>query len=259
MIAGYKNKTVKAHLRKKIEEWFLNAPNMGKEVIICGGAVSSLLLGETPNDYDLYFKNRALCKKVMSYYFPGEPLIDLEEGVQFASRPLIKEMKPYYNSIKFVSENAISLKDNIQLISRFVGEPTDIFKNYDFISTNMAYDYANDSLILDPRALQALLSKTLIYSGSRYPLASILRIRKFLDRGWSISVGQILKIVLQLNKLDLSDPVVLKEQLLGVDSEYTTELIAKLCNLTTGEIHSEVLDELIDDVFDENLRLNILR
>jgi len=255
-MSGYKNKTVKKHLRKKIEGWLSHIPYTGKEVLICGGAVNSLLLGETPNDYDIYFKDYDHCKSIMSHYFPHHPKNEVAEGVQFIGRPLIGR---YAKGVKFVSENAISLDNSIQLISRFVGNPREIFSNYDFIHTNMAYDYDEDRLVLDAVALQALLSKTLIYNGSRYPLASILRIRKFLDRGWSISVGQILKIVLQRNKLDLSDPVVLKEQLLGVDSEYATELIEKLCNLTPGEIHSEVLDELIDDVFDEILRLNILK
>jgi len=259
-MTGYKNKTIKQHLNKRVTAWLSTLPIKLREkipvdVLVCGGAIGSMLLGDEPNDYDIYFKRQPSCRLVMDHYFSMHPIIALSEGLRFDGRPHILHQK----DVKFVSENAISLKDNIQLISRFVGKPREIFSNYDFIHTNLAYNYFKDELILHPMALQSLMSKTLIYSGSKYPLASILRIRKFVERGWTISVGQILKITLQLNKLDLSDPVVLSEQLLGVDSQYTEQLIDKLCNLTTGDTEPEVLDELIDNIFDENLKLNVLK
>ena len=48
-----------------------------------------------------------------------------------------------------------------------------------------------------------------------YPIASLLRIRKFIERGWRITAGQMLKIIWQLQDVNLSDPAVMREQLTG--------------------------------------------
>ena len=36
--------------------------------IVTGGAIVSLLQGEMPNDFDLYFKNTNVCVKLANYY-----------------------------------------------------------------------------------------------------------------------------------------------------------------------------------------------
>lgn len=56
--------------------------------------------------------------------------------------------------------------------------------------------------------------------GSKYPLCSIIRTRKFIARGYHINAGQYLKMAFQLNELDLKDHKVLYDQLAGVDTAY---------------------------------------
>jgi hypothetical protein len=100
--------------------------------------------------------------------------------------------------------------------------------------------------------LKALMSRTLIYKGSLYPIASLFRIRKFLNRGFRISAGQMLKIVWQVNELNLSDRDVLREQLLGVDMAYMHQLIAALQDVKAHEkVDGTYLAEIIDTIFDE--------
>jgi acyl carrier protein len=50
--------------------------------------------------------------------------------------------------------------------------------------------------------------------------------RKFIDRGWTISAGQVLKMAFQIKDLNLYDVLTLKEQLIGVDSVYFLELLS---------------------------------
>ena len=52
--------------------------------------------------------------------------------------------------------------------------------------------------------------------------------RKFIQRGWTINAGEILKMVFQLNSMDLTDIHVLEEQLIGVDTAYFRQLIDAL-------------------------------
>lgn len=130
--------------------------------------------------------------------------------------------------IKFISANAITLSDKIQLVTRFYGTPEEIHKNFDFVHAMGVYDYHDNELHTTTEQLEALLSKTLIYKGSLYPLASIFRARKFINRGWGIDAGQYLKMAFQLNDLDLLDPYTLEEQLTGVDLLYFYQIISDL-------------------------------
>lgn len=128
----------------------------------------------------------------------------------------------------FLSANAITLANGIQLVTRFLGEPEVIHKFYDFIHCTCYWSSWDGKLELPAAALEAILTQELRYVGSLYPLCSIIRIRKFVKRGWSINAGQILKMCWQLNKLDLSSIAVLDDQLTGVDAHYFRQVIARL-------------------------------
>lgn len=130
---------------------------------------------------------------------------------------------PKYQPV-FLSANAITLSDKIQVIIRFYGEHNDIHGNYDFIHCTNYWD-SKGGLVLNQPALEALLSKELYYIGSKYPLCSIIRTRKFIKRGWNINAGQYLKMCYQLSKLDLDNFEVLEDQLTGVDVAYFHQLI----------------------------------
>lgn len=177
---------------------------------------------------------------------PGEAL----DGAKQIAQELESESKADYHPV-FISANAISLHGRVQLIFRFVGEPERIHDNYDFVHcTN--YWTSWGGLTLQAPALEALLAKELRYVGSRYPVCSIFRARKFLDRGWTITAGQLFKIAHQVSKLNLSDYRVLEDQLIGVDTAYFSQVLSAL---RTGKddgdysVDETYLINLIDKVF----------
>lgn len=163
-----------------------------------------------------------------------------------------KESKPKYRPV-FLSTNAISLSDSIQVVTRFYGKADEIHENYDFIHCTCSWRAATGELGLPPAALEALLARELVYKTSRYPLCSIIRTRKFLKRNWSINAGQYLKMAWDLNKLDLTNPDVLEDQLVGVDAAYFQEVIDALRTemKKTGatSIDGTYLMEIVDKVF----------
>lgn len=130
--------------------------------------------------------------------------------------------------VKFISANAITLSDKIQLVTRFFGDADEIHKNFDFVHATGVWDSETGKLTTSTEQLEALINRALIYKGSLYPLASIFRARKFIYRGWTIDAGQYLKMAFQLNKLDLLDPYTLEEQLTGVDLLYFYQIISDL-------------------------------
>lgn len=164
-----------------------------------------------------------------------------------------KEKEKTEYSPVFLSTNAITLSDKIQIIGRYAGEPDVIHENYDFDHCKSYWTSWDSNLVLRPESLEAILSKRLVYSGSRYPICSMIRVRKFVQRGWRISAGQILKMAMQISELDLKDINVLEEQLTGVDAAYFGEIISilqkKMEETNTKEIDSTYLMKLIDKIF----------
>ena len=116
------------------------------------------------------------------------------------------------------------------------------------------YDYNDNTLTTNIEQLESLLSKSLVYKGSLYPLASIFRARKFIQRGWSIDAGQYLKMAFQLNDMDLLDPYTLEEQLTGVDLLYFYQIISdlKYKQLTNDDFKpsTDYFIEIIERIFE---------
>jgi len=162
-----------------------------------------------------------------------------------------KEGKPKYR-VLFVTSNAITLSDDIQLILRFQGDPADIHKNYDFVHCTNYWCSWDKKLTLRPEALEAIITKELRYIGSKYPICSMIRTRKFITRGWTINAGQFVKMAYQVSKLDLDDANVLEDQLVGVDSAYFSQVISELRKKeegAPGKLDGTYLMTLIDKIF----------
>ena len=68
------SKNIKRHLGNKLRDWMEsiedeNVKAVVKEnTIITGGALVSLLTGETVHDYDVYFRTKDACIAVAKYY-----------------------------------------------------------------------------------------------------------------------------------------------------------------------------------------------
>lgn len=262
-----------------------------KDAIITGGSIASLLMGEEVNDYDVYFSTKDTALSVASYYVEkfnktnqkSQAEVKEEEdrikiniqsnGVaceddnqeilessfdsavdalsQIDDTPYADQQKPRYRVV-FMSSNAITLANDIQIVIRFYGAPEEIHKNYDFAHcTN--YWTKDSGVVTNSDALEALITRELVYMGSKYPLCSIIRTRKFIKRGFHINAGQYLKMCFQLNELDLTDVKTLEDQLIGVDSSYFNMLITgiknKIENDPSFKITTPYVVSIIDKIF----------
>lgn len=314
-MSGKQIKTINQILTKKVDKWLesIEDEDLRKicksDVIVTGGSIASMLLGEEVNDYDLYFKNYDTTVRVAKYYLEKfqkgrkanqggisysmsvEELKDtldrprvrivvksagivgdeqtedyqyferdgvdtpeagdyVEEAFQNAEgevTPEAQETKPDYHPV-FLSSNAITLKGGVQLILRFHGDHEAIHENFDFVHC-MNYWTRKEGVVVNTDSLLALMSKTLVYRGSLYPVCSVFRAKKFIQRGWSINAGQYLKMAMQISELNLNNPIILEEQLTGVDVAYFQEVINK-CKEKDGEtIDTAYLMEIVNRMF----------
>lgn len=283
-------KHIKQHLNKKMNDWLASIDNeevktaIKGNVIITGGALVSLLTGDDVKDYDVYFKTKEALKTVAEYYVKkwnamsattasvaedndgrvrifissvgvAGDNVDTEECEECteSSEKKPKEKSKEKYSPKFLTSNAITLTDKIQVVVRFYGEVEELHKNYDYVHCTCSWSFSDNELVLPSRALEAIINKELYYMGSKYPLCSIFRARKYINRGYTINAGQYLKMVMQLNEMNLKDIEVLKDQLMGVDSAYMSMLIEAIAEQKEKdenfEIDSEYVIELVNRIF----------
>lgn len=319
-MAGYKAKTIKAIISKKIGKWIESIEDealrtqVSKSVVVTGGAIASMLQGEEVNDFDVYLKDFDTACKVAQYYVgkfaprqktginvklyvdmdattqrvkivakssgivsedgtetpyqyfesaPGEEaeayvseimdqpdqIMDAHEQTLDAALKVTNEDgRPKYRPV-FLTSNAITLSDKVQIVLRFQGEPDIIHENYDFVHCTSYWTSWDNKLVLKPEAMEAILSKELKYIGSKYPICSLVRLRKFITRGWRINAGQILKMSMQISELDLTDVDVLEDQLTGVDTAYFVQLIRSLRDKDPNKVNAAYLVEIIDRLF----------
>jgi hypothetical protein len=324
-MAGYKAKSIKAILSKKIGAWIDTIEDtdlqekLKKSVIVTGGAIVSMLQGEEVNDFDIYIRNHDVTVQLAEYYvgrfksrkqkgievqlsvtdvdgrvkinaksagvagiegtekpyqyFEGRadeegeeyvrslmdnpevvitqvnPTEIEDEYVETEQKTLKTEKKNKAYRPVFLTSNAITLSDKIQIVLRFYGEPDEIHDNYDFVHCTSYWTNWDNKLVLRPEALEAILSKELKYVGSKYPICSIVRLRKFIKRGWQINAGQIVKMAMQISELDLTRVDVLEDQLTGVDTAYFVQLIERLKEKDPEKVNTAYLIEIIDRLF----------
>lgn len=291
------SKNMAKSLKAKLDDWckYIDDKEVIKTIkenaIVTGGALVSLLNGDKPNDYDIYFKDKESVVKIAQYYAQkwneahedkssvlikddndriqcfiqsaGAVMEDDENGIDDSSEPETepfteetedeqKQEKPKYRP-RYFSTNAISLSNDIQIVIRFYGDVDKIHENYDFVHCTCSYDYKANKVNLPAKALEAIINKELVYTGSKYPLCSIIRTRKFLSRGYTINAGQYLKMALQLNELNLKDLNVFKDQLTGVDSAFFSQAIDMIAKKqeedSSFQIDNTYLFKIINRIF----------
>ena len=74
--------------------------------------------------------------------------------------------------VSFLSQNAISLTDDIQVVLRFHGNAEQIHKTFDFIHATNYFTF-EEGLVTNKAALESILTKSLKYQGSLYPLKKV--------------------------------------------------------------------------------------
>jgi hypothetical protein len=190
---------------------------------------------------DFYERNKGSKEKGRVFIFIRSAGIAVEKEIDLedCENPLDEDVentgdtaKPKYRPV-FFSSNAVSLSDKIQIVTRFYGTPEQIHASLYYIHATNYCTSEEGKQTLSNEASEACHNKELIYIGSKYPVCSLFRMRKFLDRGFKITAGEILKIAMNINEFNLTDVNVLQDQLIGVDSAYFNGLICAIKSKTS--------------------------
>lgn len=104
---GFKTKTIELTIRNKIKGWLGSIDDIElrdqvrNHYIVTGGAITSMLLGDLPNDYDVYIDDVDVAAKLASYYISRLPAVDNE-----MTRTPIVEVPPERNRVSIKVKSA---------------------------------------------------------------------------------------------------------------------------------------------------------
>ena len=145
---------------------------------VAGGAIASLLQGDTPKDVDIYCESDVVSKEMM------QKLIT-------TNRKDIKETKEYRDFYaedgKMVSEWAVTMKNGASFIFKNAGKPAEIKKSFDYVHTTAHYQFLTidreAKLFISPLAYHCAVNKLLIVNNTKR--VTVGRRDKFINRGYT--------------------------------------------------------------------------
>ena len=196
--------------------------------IIAGGMITSLFTRNEIHDVDVYFRR------------PEDLAAFVEEiwGSYIASHTKKATM--------FVTRNRNIGKDiYVQVIHfKYFQTPQEVFDTFDFTHVMGAYDFAIEDFILHKDFLKHNAQRILKFNkNTAFPLISLIRSNKYMDRGYSISKPELMRIILTCMNLEINSYDELKEHLGGM----------------YGESYDKVFENVKDEEFNLEEAINRLQ
>lgn len=158
------------------------------KAVLAGGALTSLYTNKEVNDYDIYFKSVEGFQSFVNDIY-GTP----NSNNIISSYDLI---------VNFATDRSILCKEKdsgneIQLVVyKMFPQIEDIFNAFDFTINMCAYDFETGQMWAHPDFLKHCSQRYLSFNDrTDYPVVSALRVQKYVDRGYTISKAEMLRIL----------------------------------------------------------------
>lgn len=200
------------------------------EAIIAGGAILSVFTHQPINDIDVYFKD----KKSLADAF-------------------VKVTKEWGTVYLGHTDKSITLKDReTETIVQFIyfdyfKDAEAVFESFDFTVCMAAIELSeetNDVLTLGKDFLSDVASRTLHFNaGTKFPYVSLVRTRKYVDRGYKIGKGNLLAIAMACAEKRIVNWQMAKYQLGGV---YGNQFELEVKNYGQEDEEPFTIDRLIE-------------
>lgn len=183
--------------------------------IIAGGAITALFTGNKIRDWDIYFRNAEDCAKAVTWFgINGELVNETDTSKSFR---LGKQEKPY----------------QLIVLPALFGDPATIFTYYDFTVCMGAYQFTPDGqdegFVFGADYFKHIGQRRLVFhTGTMFPICSMLRVMKYIKKGFFITGMELLKIGLSIHALEIETYADLRVQLQGIDTAFLSELTTQM-------------------------------
>lgn len=148
------------------------------DMFLSGGAIASLIQGGEVNDWDVYFMN-PLAQKIVTNLFTTNNVLSNDIAVVDEK---YREVMGTSDG-RCITENAMTLKNGIQLITKHNGTPDEIRETFDFVHCKPYYHFGKDRLFISKEQFDLCHNKKLKIN-NRNSL-TLWRQSKFEQRGYT--------------------------------------------------------------------------
>lgn len=208
--------------------------------MLAGGALTSIYRKKPIADFDLYFRSK-------------EDLADIIEQLE-ADRFVC--MAKSDRSALFVSQKRKIIDDpdsNIKInviYFKYFKNLQNVFRFFDFTCCMGGYDFKHDKFVFHDEFHRDNLLGNIVYSASsKYPLAALLRVQKYIKKGFKISKKEMIKIILHCHEKPIVSMKDLEDQVGSVYGTNIREAVGDIEPFSIGEV-LEKLSEMEDTDFE---------
>lgn len=162
--------------------------------IVAGGMITSIFCDRKINDVDVYFHN----KEDLANFIKNESIY-----IVALTKKAIK--------IGYCGKDVHLIHfDTFEKIG-------DLFNTFDFTLCMGAYDFKEEQFVLhDDFLLHNLKKKIVVNPNTVFPISSLIRVNKYIEKGYSIDKNELVKITLCCLDLNIDNYDDLKEQIGGM-------------------------------------------
>lgn len=209
-------------------------------VYLAGGSITSIFTNKEVNDLDLYFTSYENFEK---FYLTVQQIEDAElneiDPLSNVYKRMICEeeykLYPVCLTEKSITFTGFSGRQVQCILFNFPKTPEDLFKSFDF-SVNMGlFDFSNDCWVFHKDFLKHNAQNAVVINPyTSYPIVSLLRIYKYIDKGYSFSKKELLKLSVGIANLNFKTWEEVKTHFSGMYGEKVTDIFNDLtlpCNM----------------------------
>lgn len=171
----------------RLSKTYLDDSKYLKNCFLAGGAILSSITKQDLKDYDIYPKNINGLFEAIDYGTSNGTIVNLTN-----------------QAISFKLNNVKNDKGERIVMQVIVGNyktAQDIFNSFDFTVCMAAFDFETEEYTFHPDFWPDVASRVIRFNeGTKYPLNSLLRIKKYMAKGYTVSKSQLIKMALTIHK-----------------------------------------------------------
>ena len=188
------------------------------EAMIAGGAITSLVTGQKVNDIDIYFHNQLGFDEVNDAFKADKDYIEV------------------CNTNNAITYRDVPLDQDIQLIKINMAEDAyNLISTFDMFHNAIAFTCGLNTLATHPNFEECIIQRKLMYNPkAKYPISSLQRIFKYLQRGYTISNFDLAMVALKIASLNIKNREDLERELRGIDTDAFNDFMSTLSNIYIG-------------------------
>lgn len=201
---------------------------------VAGGAVLSKITKQPISDYDIYPKSRNNIPSIIQYLLDDSCFV-----VNVSNRAITLKSN---NIINKNGERAII---QVMTFDDF-NTAEKIFSKFDFSVCMVAYDFDNKTYHFGDNFWKDVASRSITFNpGTAYPLASMIRVHKYKEKGYNIGISQMTKIGVAVSNTKIESYDDLAESIGGQYGEQinTASLAEKYGDFSIDNVY-KILDEV---------------